>query len=130
MPRKGGVPENLKPMKKGDPPLPGGGRPRKIPSLEKILAEEFGDEPDKEGAARALIKTLKAAALRGKMTVMRAQAAERLADRIWGKAKSNDTLSLRVQVIDEILADEKTKKALEKYGLTERGAQKGATDAT
>lgn len=124
MPKKGGVPENLKPRKKGDPALPGAGRPRKIPALDVLLAEEFGDDEKGMGDARRLIRTLKQGALAGKLSATRLQTAERLADRLWGKARSNDTLSVRVQVVDEILADEKTKSALSKYGLSERGAQK------
>lgn len=130
MPKVGGVPENLKPRKKGDPALPGAGRPPKIPSIDKILAEEFGETEEGKSAARELIRTLKKAALSGKMTVLRAQSAERLADRIWGKPKSNDTLNVRVQLIDEILSDEKTRAALSKYGLQERGAQKTESDNT
>lgn len=127
MSKKGGVPENLKPRKKGDPALPGAGRPRKIPSLDKLLAEEFGDDKKGMGDARRLIQTLKRGALSGKLNVTRLQTAERLADRIWGKAKSNDTLNLKIPAVEEILADEKAKAALVKYGLQVRGSQKKET---
>jgi ribosomal protein L25 (general stress protein Ctc) len=124
MPRKGGVPENLKARKKGDPPLPGAGRPKKIPALDVLLADLFGEDEKGKSAARDVLNTLKVAATRGKMSATRLRAAEVIADRVWGKPKSNDTLNVRVQAVDEILSDEKTKATLSKYGLNMRGAQK------
>lgn len=124
MPKKGGVPENLKPFKKGHPPTPGGGRPRKIPALDVLLADIFGEDEKGKSAAREVLLTLKKAATSGKMSATRLRAAEVISDRMWGKPKSNDTLNLKVQAVDEILADEKAKETLAKYNLQIRGAQK------
>jgi hypothetical protein len=71
MPRKGGVPENLKPFKKGhDERRNMKGAPSKIPSLDQLLAEVLGEE--KEGIE----------AVKGDT-----KAAEILLDRAYGKAK-------------------------------------------
>lgn len=127
MAKKGGNPQNLKPFKKGHAPTPGGGRPKKIPALDALLADIFGEDEKGKSAAREVLLTLKKAATSGKMSATRLRAAEVITDRMWGKPKSNDTLNVKVQAVEEILADEKAKASLVKYGLQVRGSQKKET---
>jgi ribosomal protein L25 (general stress protein Ctc) len=124
MAKVGGNPQNLKPFEKGHKRTPNAGRPKKIPALDVLLADLFGEDEKGKSAARDVLNTLKVAATSGKMSATRLRAAEVIADRVWGKPKSNDTLNVRVQAVDEILSDEKTKATLSKYGLNVRGAQK------
>ena len=119
--------ENLKHFPKGVSGNPKG-RAKKIPALDVLLGELFGTDKNGESDARKLLETLKKGALTGKLNSVRLQTAERVADRIWGKPKSNDTLNLKVQAVEEILADEKAKATLSKYGLQVRGNQKKETE--
>lgn len=83
MPRKGGVPENLKPFKKGhDERRNMKGAPVKIPSLDQLLAEVLGEEKEGIEAAKAILMALRAKAVKGDT-----KAAEILLDRAYGKAK-------------------------------------------
>ena len=83
MPRKGGVPENLKPFKKGhDERRNMKGAPIKIPSLDQLLAEVLGEEKEGIEAAKAILMALRAKAVKGDT-----KAAEILLDRAYGKAK-------------------------------------------
>lgn len=72
---------NLKPFEKGQSGNPNG-RPKKLPELDKLLADVLGE--DKEGitAAEAILKALRAKASKGDI-----RAAEVLLDRAYGKAK-------------------------------------------
>lgn len=83
MPRKGGVPENLKPFKKGhDERRNMKGAPVKIPSIEKLLADVLGEEKNGIEAAKAILLALRRKAFNGDT-----KAAEILLDRAYGKAK-------------------------------------------
>lgn len=83
MPRKGGVPENLKHFKKGDDPRRNiAGAPKKLPELTELIAKVLGEEKDGRTAAEAILQALRAKAARGDV-----RAAEVLMDRAYGKAK-------------------------------------------
>jgi hypothetical protein len=81
--KKGGVPENLKPFPKGKSGNPNG-RPKKIPELDKLLAEVLGDEKDGITAAQAILMALRKKAASGDV-----RAAEVLLERAYGKAKQS-----------------------------------------
>jgi hypothetical protein len=58
------------------------GRPKKLPELDKLLADVLGEEKDGITAAEAILKKLRAMAAAGNI-----RAAELLLDRGYGKAK-------------------------------------------
>ena len=58
------------------------GRPKKIPELDKLLADVLGEEKDGVEAAKAILMALRAKATKGDV-----RAAEVLLDRAYGKAK-------------------------------------------
>jgi hypothetical protein len=60
------------------------GRPRKLPSIEKLLVEVLGDDQDEHSAAKAILAALATKAKKGDT-----RAAELLLDRGWGKAKQS-----------------------------------------
>jgi hypothetical protein len=72
---------NSKPFKKGQSGNPNG-RPRKLPELDKLLADVLGEEKDGITAGEAILKALRAKATKGDV-----RAAEVLLDRAYGKAK-------------------------------------------
>lgn len=74
---------NLKPFKKGRSGNPRG-RPKKLPELDKLLADVLGEEKDGLTAAEAILKAIRSKAFRGDV-----RAAEVLLDRAWGKAKQS-----------------------------------------
>jgi hypothetical protein len=74
---------NSKPFKKGQSGNPKG-RPKKLPELDKLLADVLGEEKDGVSAAEAILKALRAKAAKGDI-----RAAEVLLDRGWGKAKQS-----------------------------------------
>jgi len=79
--------ENLKkrvPFTKDDPRINKEGRPKKLPELDKLLADVLGEEKDGITAAEAILKALRAKATKGDI-----RAAEVLLDRGWGKAKQS-----------------------------------------
>ena len=73
--------ENLQPFKKGQSGNPKG-RPKKLPEIDKLLADVLGEEKDGVTAAEAILKKLRAMAASGNL-----RAAEILLDRGYGKAK-------------------------------------------
>ena len=74
---------NLKPFKKGkDERRNLKGAPRKLPELDKLLADILGEEKNGMTAATAILKAMFAKALKGDV-----RAAELLMDRAYGKAK-------------------------------------------
>ena len=72
---------NSKPFPKGVSGNPNG-RPKKLPELDKLLADVLGEEKDGVTAAEAILKKLRAMAAAGNI-----RAAELLLDRGYGKAK-------------------------------------------
>jgi hypothetical protein len=80
MPRKGGVPENLKRWPKGQTGNPNG-RPPMLPDIKKVMAEALGAERNGKSGAQILITKLFTLAQKGNV-----KAAEMLLDRGYGKA--------------------------------------------
>jgi len=76
-------PENLEPhnFKKGQSGNPKG-RPKKIPEIDKLLADVLGEEKNGTIAAEAILKALLSKATKGDV-----RAAEVLLDRAYGKAR-------------------------------------------
>ena len=72
---------NNKPFKKGQSGNPNG-RPKKIPEIDKLLADVLGEEKNGIIAAEAILKALLVKATKGDV-----RAAEVLLDRAYGKAK-------------------------------------------
>lgn len=72
---------NARMFKKGQSGNPAG-RPKKLPELDKLLADVLGEEKDGVTAAEAILKKLRAMAAAGNI-----RAAELLLDRGYGKAK-------------------------------------------
>jgi hypothetical protein len=68
-------------FKKGQTGNPNG-RPKKLPELNKIMADILGDEKNGLTAAERILKAIEAKALRGDI-----KAAEMLLDRGYGKPK-------------------------------------------
>lgn len=73
--------KNLQPFKKGQSGNPKG-RPKKLPEIDKLLADVLGEEKDGVTAADAILRKLRAMAAQGNI-----RAAEILLDRAYGKAK-------------------------------------------
>jgi hypothetical protein len=69
--------------KKGESGNPNG-RPRKLPELDKLLAEVLGEEKDGITAGEAILKAIRARAAKGDV-----RAAELLLDRAYGKPKQS-----------------------------------------
>jgi len=67
-------------FKKGQTGNPNG-RPKKLPELDKLLADVLGEEKDGLTAAEAILKALRLKATKGDV-----RAAEVLLDRAYGKA--------------------------------------------
>jgi hypothetical protein len=78
-------PENIEPhkFKKGQSGNPNG-RPRKLPELDKLLADVLGEEKDGITAGEAILKAIRAKAAKGDV-----RAAELLLDRAYGKPKQS-----------------------------------------
>ena len=68
-------------FKKGQTGNPNG-RPRKLPALDKLMADVLGEEKDGITAAEAILKALRARATKGDV-----RASEVLLDRAYGKPK-------------------------------------------
>lgn len=81
MPRKNNLPPGAK-FKKGNKAAVGHGRPRKIPSLDLLLADVLGEEQQGVTAGEIILKALRKKAFAGDV-----RAAELLLDRAYGKAK-------------------------------------------
>lgn len=71
-------PHKFKPGQTGNP----NGRPKKLPSIDKLLAEVLGDENDENSEAKAILEAIAAKAKKGDT-----RAAEILLDRAYGKAR-------------------------------------------
>ena len=60
------------------------GRPKKLPELDKLMAEVLGEEKDGITAAQAILNMLRGKAAKGDI-----KAAQLLLDRAYGKSKQN-----------------------------------------
>jgi hypothetical protein len=87
----GVTPEHSR-FKKGQTGNPNG-RPRKLPELDKLLADVLGEEKDGITAAEAILKALRLKAAKGDV-----RAIEVMLDRAYGRAK---------QVIDTTINDQR-----------------------
>lgn len=74
---------NNKPFKKGQSGNPNG-RPKKLPELDKLLADVLGEEKDGITAGEAILKALRLKATKGDV-----RAAEVLLDRAYGKPRQS-----------------------------------------
>ena len=79
----GKIPEGAKPFPKGKSGNPNG-RPKKLPEIDKLLADVLGEEKDGVTAADAILRKLRAMAAAGNI-----RAAEILLDRAYGKPKQS-----------------------------------------
>ena len=86
-------PHDGKKMKKGETLNPNG-RPKKLPELDKLLADVLGEEKDGTTAAEAILKALRAKATKGDI-----RAAEVLLERAYGKAKQSMDVTSNGQTI-------------------------------
>lgn len=66
----------------------GGGRPKKLPALDNLLADVLGEEKDGMTAAEAILKKLRQEATKGNL-----RAAEILLNRAYGMPKQKTELS-------------------------------------
>lgn len=69
----------------------GSGRPKKLPELDKLLADVLGEEKDGITAAEAILKKLRQMAASGNL-----RAAEILLDRGYGKPKQRTELEAEI----------------------------------
>jgi hypothetical protein len=93
-------PHDGKKMKKGETLNPNG-RPRKLPELDKLLADVLGEEKDGISAAEAILKALRLKAAKGDV-----RAIEVMLDRAYGKPKqtisADVTQSITILNIDPL----------------------------
>ena len=88
-------PENIEPhkFKKGQSGNPNG-RPKKLPELDKLLADVLGEEKDGITAAEVILKKLRQMAAQGNI-----RAAEVLLDRGYGKPKQHTDITSKGESI-------------------------------
>lgn len=79
----GKIPEGAKPFQKGKSGNPKG-RPKKLPEIDKLLADVLGEEKDGVTAAEAILRVLRAKAAKGDL-----RAAEILLNRGYGTPKQS-----------------------------------------
>lgn len=84
----------LKPYKKGQTGNPNG-RPKKLPELDKLLAEVLGEEQNGATAAETILKVLRLKAAKGDI-----RAAEILLDRAYGKARQTVDLTEKTIIVE------------------------------
>ena len=72
----------IKVREKGDPGLPGAGRPKKIPEIETLLADVLNQEQGGVSAAQAILLSMLKQAVKGNT-----QAAKILLERAYGMPK-------------------------------------------
>jgi hypothetical protein len=75
------------------------GRPKKLPEIDKLLADVLGEEKDGITAADAILRKLRAMAASGNI-----RAIEILLDRAYGKARQTVEMEVtqRMTIIDDI----------------------------
>jgi hypothetical protein len=89
-------PHDGRKMKKGETLNPNG-RPKKLPQLDKLLADVLGEEQDGKTAAQLILIALRKRASKGDV-----RAAEVLLERAYGKAKQEikiDSSESQVMII-------------------------------
>lgn len=91
---------NLKNFPKGVSGNPNG-RPRKLPELDKLLAEVLGEEKDGITAAQAILMKLRQKATSGDV-----RAAEIMLDRAYGKSKQPLDIVERTIIVQAPIDDE------------------------
>jgi hypothetical protein len=95
-----GVPPDHTKFKKGETGNPNG-RPKKLPELDKLLADVLGEEKDGVSAAEAILKALRLKASKGDV-----RAAEIILDRAYGKARQtieqHNTTNINILNIDPL----------------------------
>ncbi len=82
------------PFKKNDPRINKKGRPKKLPELDKLLADILGEEKDGITAASAILKALRKKAASGDV-----RAIEVMLDRAYGKSRQFLDISAEVNTI-------------------------------
>ena len=87
-------------FKKGQSGNPNG-RPKKLPELDKLLADVLGEEKDGITAGEAILKALRAKASKGDV-----RAAEVLLDRAYGKAKQTMDVSVSKKNLPDWINEE------------------------
>lgn len=97
--RKGRI-ENLKNFPKGVSGNPNG-RPKKLPELDKLLAEVLGEEKDGITAAQAILMKIRQKAISGDV-----RAAEIMLDRAYGKAKQPLDIVERTIIVEAPIDDD------------------------
>lgn len=91
--------DNLKPFKKGDDPRRNmSGPPRKLPDLDKLLADILGDEDDDKSEAKAVLRALLVQAKKGNV-----RAIEVMLERAYGKPKQ--TVDQNINIGDFKISD-------------------------
>jgi hypothetical protein len=91
--------KGLTPFQKGESGNPNG-RPKKLPELDKLLAEVLGEEKDGVTAAEAILKALRAKASKGDI-----RAAEVLLNRGYGMARQVIDQTIKTEPIQLIFPD-------------------------
>lgn len=86
-------------FKKGQTGNPNG-RPKKLPELDKLLADVLGEEKDGIEAAKAILMALRAKATKGDV-----RAAELILNRAYGKPKENIELSGSQDMTIKVIRD-------------------------
>lgn len=92
-------------MKKGETLNPNG-RPKKLPELDKLLADVLGEEKDGVTAAEDILKALRMKAEKGDV-----RAIEVMLDRAYGKARQHTTTDINISqpfVLEVTDTDENT----------------------
>lgn len=87
-------------FKKGQSGNPNG-RPKKLPELDKLLADVLGEEKDGIEAAKVILMALRAKAAKGDV-----RAAEVLLDRAYGKAKQTMDVSVSKKNLPDWINEE------------------------
>lgn len=99
MANKNAIPPKEKQFKKGQSGNPNG-RPKKLPELDKLLADVLGEEKDGITAAEAILKKLRQMAAQGNL-----RAAEILLDRGYGKPKQSIDMATTINGVKQIIIE-------------------------
>ena len=101
MAKKGGVPENLVPFKKGEDPRRNlEGRPPVLPELREALGKVLAEEKDGLTALEAVLRALRNKAIKGDV-----RAIQEILDRYFGKVKQDLDANINLNGLSEIELD-------------------------